>query len=571
MKHRIGSPRIWVALACMTVLLGAVTWRLIVIGVVRHAWYAETATTQADGVSNVLIRGNMYLTGLDGQRLLVATNTRFPVLMATPGSIDLAQLDASVARLAEITGADPEVIRRGLTATTSGARPVVRKLTEDQATRIRAAAIAGITIGSETDRSYPAGTLAADTIGFLGYGEHGREGQYGVESSYEQELSGKAASLITKRWDVVGRIKRLLGLAESETRIDDRPRDVELTIDRNIQSYAEGVLEAVLTKYRAASGVLIVQEPTTGRILALADRPTYNPNTYNSAATVNFLNAAITPFEPGSSFKPFTMAMGLNANLVTPDTTFDDVENVVVDGYTIKNFNEGHFGRVTMTRVLEKSINSGVMWVEQKVGNEAFLNDAIALGFGQKTGIDLPGEAPGDLNNLYSGRRINFLTASFGQGITVTPLQLIDGYSAIANGGSLMRPYVVAAVHEAGADPVVTKPEVMGTPFSAKTAAQLRTMLTSVVDNGFDKARIARYDVAGKTGTAQIASPEGGYLEGQYNHSFVGFAPASNPKFTILIKMEKPQGITFAADSLSPSFRDMALYLLNYYNIPPTR
>jgi cell division protein FtsI/penicillin-binding protein 2 len=224
-----------------------------------------------------------------------------------------------------------------------------------------------------------------------------------------------------------------------------------------------------------------------------------------------------------------------------------------------------------MTRVLEKSINTGVMWVAQKVGNETFLDYVIKMGFGQPTKIDLPGESSGAIGNLYTGRRINFMTASFGQGITVTPMQLITGYSAIANGGRLMRPYVVDAVRDVHGVVTRTQPQVIGTPFSAKTALLLRTMLTSVVDNGFDKARIARYDVAGKTGTAQIASPEGGYLEKEYNHSFVGFAPASDPKFVILIKMEKPKGITFAADSLSPSFRDMALFLLNYLNIPPTR
>jgi cell division protein FtsI/penicillin-binding protein 2 len=163
------------------------------------------------------------------------------------------------------------------------------------------------------------------------------------------------------------------------------------------------------------------------------------------------------------------------------------------------------------------------------------------------------------------------MTASFGQGITVTPLQLIDGYSAIANGGKLMRPYVVNAVIDANGTRHETAPEVLGTPISAKASAQLRSMLVSVVDKGFDKARIPRYDVAGKTGTAQIASPQGGYIEGQYNHSFVGFAPAASPQFTIFIRMERPQGITFAADSLSPSFRDMMAFLLNYYNVPPTR
>jgi cell division protein FtsI/penicillin-binding protein 2 len=414
--------------------------------------------------------------------------------------------------------------------------------------------------------------LAADVIGFLGYGERGREGQYGIESSYEQDLTGRSGSALSPRWDVRAQVLKLIGRADSEADVtDDSPRDVYLTIDKNIQAYAQTVLDGVLKKYDAASGVLLVQEPKSGRILAMADSPSYDPNGYSSFPISSYLNAALLPFEPGSSMKPFTMAMGVDMGKVSPDTTFDDNSDVVVDGYNIKNFNEGHFGRVTMSKVLEKSINTGVMWVEALVGNTSFLDYIVNMGFGQQTGIELPGESSGNISNLYTGRRINFLTASFGQGITVTPLQLIAGYSAIANGGQLMRPYVVASVRNDRGVLVETKPEIVGTPFSAKTAATLRSMLTSVVDNGFDKARIPRYDVAGKTGTAQIASPDGGYIESQYNHSFVGFAPASDPKFVILIRMEKPQGITFAADSLSPSFKDMALFMLNYLNIPPTR
>jgi cell division protein FtsI/penicillin-binding protein 2 len=156
--------------------------------------------------------------------------------------------------------------------------------------------------------------------------------------------------------------------------------------------------------------------------------------------------------------------------------------------------------------VLEKSINTGTMYVQALIGNDAFLRGITDAGFGQKTGVDLPGESPGSVENLYTGRRINFMTASFGQGITVTPLQLIGGYSAIANGGKLMRPYVVDAVRDEDGNRTATEPEVVGTPFREKTATQLRTMLVSVVDNGFDKARIPRYDVAGKTGTADTSS-----------------------------------------------------------------
>ena len=183
----------------------------------------------------------------------------------------------------------------------------------------------------------------------------------------------------------------------------------------------------------------------------------------------------------------------------------------------------------------------------------------------------MPGEVSGDVTNLYSGRKINYLTASFGQGIAVTPLQLINGYSAIANGGKLMRPYIIEKIIKGNGSEEITRPEIVGIPFSEKTTGKLKSMLVGVVDRGFDKARIKGYGIAGKTGTAQIPDGSGGYAKDEFIHDFVGFAPAPNPQFVILIKMDRPKGITFAADSLSPTFREMAQFLINYYKIPPTR
>lgn len=571
MKKHIDRTRLMLLLGSLVMVFGAIGWRLFDIAWTRHAWYAQVAQAQVSG-STVLLRGSIYLSDGD-QEFLAAVNRKFPALVLVPLKINSATVAQTIDILSEITGAARDVIAKIALSGLSGSRTVVHHLTDDQVAKIKALDASGVSVGYETDRSYPASTLAADVVGFLGYDETGRHGQYGVESSYEDELSGHK-SMAPGIGGLFSQLKAFFGgSTDMPDATTDAPHDVVLTIDKNIQAYIEGALNDAIKKYSAASGLIIIQEPITGKILAMADSPTFDPNAYATTSTAAFLNAGVqTPFEPGSSFKPFTMAMGLDLGKITPNSTYDDVNDIVVDGYTIKNFNEGHFGRVTMTKVLEKSINAGTMYVQSLVSNDQFLNYVVNLGFGQKTGVDLPGEASGDIGNLYSGRRINFMTASFGQGVTVTPMQLINGYSAIANGGKLMRPYVVARVRDQHGEVSETKPEVIGTPFLAKTAATLREMLVSVVDNGFDKARIPRYDVAGKTGTAQIADPvNGGYLEKQYNHSFVGFAPASNPKFTILIKIERPQGVTFAADSLSPVFKDIALFLLNYLNVPPTR
>lgn len=551
-------------------LFGAIEWRIIDVGWRRHAWYSETASAQASSTSNILLRGNIYVQDQGHDPFLVATNRRFPTLTIVSSKVPVDRVGDITPQLAQITHLDSDTVLKALVNPSSGSRVLVHHLTDDQVTAINALHVPGVAVGYETGRAYPGGSLAAHVLGFYGYSDQGRAGQYGVEASYEQELSGTGAAPLSSR-SALGWVRARIGSAPVIDVTKDQPEDVELTIDKNIQSYIEGALGDVLKKYHAASGVVIVQEPRTGKIFGMASSPSFDPNYYSSFPVQSFLDGALVPFEPGSSFKPFTMAIGLETGKITPTTTFNDVGDVVIDGYTIKNFNEGHFGTVTMTQVLEKSINTGTMYVQSLLSHDQFLHGIVDMGFGQKAGIDLPSEAPGSIENLYTGRRINFMTASFGQGITTTPLQLITGYSAIANGGKIMRPYIVAATRDSRGNRVETAPEVIGTPFSGKTARQLQQMLVSVVDKGFDKARIPRYDIAGKTGTAQIASPEGGYLEKEYNHSFVGFAPASDPKFVILIKMERPQGITFAADSLSPVFKSIALFLLNYLNVPPTR
>jgi cell division protein FtsI (penicillin-binding protein 3)/stage V sporulation protein D (sporulation-specific penicillin-binding protein) len=266
------------------------------------------------------------------------------------------------------------------------------------------------------------------------------------------------------------------------------------------------------------------------------------------------------------------MAAAVDSGAVTPETTYYDTGEVKVGGFSIKNFNEKANGTQTMRQVLQHSLNTGAIFAESKMGDDTFLNHVVGFGFGQKTGADLSGEVAGNISNLYSGRKINFMTASYGQGIAVTPLQLINAYSAVANGGKLMLPHLVKEIVYPNGTKTEIKPKIIGSPITEDTANKLKSMLVDVVEKGFDKAKIAGYDVAGKTGTAQIPDGQGGYLANdQFIHNFVGFAPAYSPKFTILIKMDKPRGIKFAADSLSPVFGDIARFLIRYFNIPPTR
>ena len=560
------------------VVSGLILYRLFVLSYIRHSAYFRTATAQRENIVNVLARGNIYLKDSTSNNLfLAATNKKFPLAYIVPAKVDWKNDEVKISRVTDILKTDKDQILNTIQLEQNSSKVLARRLDVNQVEQIKNLNLKGLGISYETDRFYPGQKLASNVIGFLGYNPNGRSGQYGIESYYDDDLFGKKATEASKSTGVINFIKNLIYDSKDissagRNNIFNRPSDIVLTIDKNIQVYAEDKLESVLKKWNAQGGSIIVQDPNTGKILAMADKPSFDPNDYSDYQPGLFLNKNVQDvFEPGSSYKPITMSMGLDLGKVTPQTMFTDTGFVQAAKYTIHNFSNKVFGSQTMSQVLEKSINTGAMFVENIVGDDNFLNYSINTGFGQRTGIDLPGEVNGDIANLYSGRKINYLTASFGQGIAVTPIQLINAYSAIANGGKLMRPYVVEKIIKEGGSEEMTKPEVVSIPFSEKTSNKLKSMLVGVVDNGFDKARIKGYDIAGKTGTAQIPNGKGGYDENEFIHNFLGFAPAYDPKFVILIKMDRPKGIQFAADSLSPTFREVAQFLINYYRIPPTR
>lgn len=579
-NFRISASFVFVVAAA-----AVISYNLFVLTYVQHNSYSRVAEAQSENINNILARGNIYLknekvsNATDSPEYLAATNKKFSLAYVVSSEVDLQHSGKIVDQVGSILNIESEKIQEVIDSRSDKFRVLSRKISNEQVEAIKSLKIKGLGVAYETDRFYPGGNLASNVLGFLGYNGHEKSGQYGLEAFYDKELFGKKWSsnkYVTSSGAMKFLFRILRGVnsqenSENSAKID-RPADLILSIDINIQQIAEDKLDFLLKKWEATGGTIIVQDPLTGKILAMADRPTFNPNKYGDYEHRNFLNHGVQDiFEPGSSFKPVTMAAGLDLGKVSPQTTFTDEGVKIVAGYRIKNFSEKVFGIQTMSQVLEKSINTGAMHVQDLIGDDNFLNYVINFGFGQKTGIDLPGEVNGDISNLYSGRKINFLTASFGQGIAVTPIQMINVYSAIANGGKLMKPYVVEKIIRENGNVTTIEPEITAIPISEKTSVKLKSMLVSVVDNGFDKARISGYDIAGKTGTAQIPDGHGGYLENEYVHNFVGFAPAFNPKFVVFIKMDKPKGITFAADSLSPVFKEITQFLLNYYNISPTR
>jgi cell division protein FtsI/penicillin-binding protein 2 len=438
---------------------------------------------------------------------------------------------------------------------------LARDLSSDNLSKIKALNLKGLSWQNEPKRFYPQGQLASQVLGFLG-GEG--KGQYGAEGYYDDILQGKSG--------VVEQKSGLDSIFSDLNPISLDGSDIYLTIDYNIQFQAEALLKKAKEKLDIESGEIIVLKPDSGKIIALANFPPFDPNQYSKEKDLGvFQNGAVQKlFEPGSIMKPFTMAAALNEGKITPDTTYVDTGSVTIGPDTIHNFNFEKMGKQTMTQVLENSLNTGAVFAEQKLSHQTFLEYMDRFGFDEKTGIDLQGEVYSHNNILRNSPDFNFATASFGQGIGMTPLQIARGYGAIANGGKLVKPYIVEKIVN-GADEVYTRPEISDPIVSQQTITQLTTMLVNVVDNGFNSvAKIPGYYLAGKTGTAQIPLKDGrGYEpDNKTIQSFVGYGPAFNPQFLILVKLDNPK-VPKSALSAVPVFKELAQYIINYWKIPP--
>jgi cell division protein FtsI/penicillin-binding protein 2 len=420
---------------------------------------------------------------------------------------------------------------------------IKRQLTDEEIAKINELSLAGIHLEKKSGRYYPQESLASQIVGFL---DANKNGQYGIEGGYDEILKGNRKN---------------------------PGQDLILTIDYSIQFIAEKLLAEAQEDLDIESGEIIVIEPNSGKILALANFPNFNPNQYSEITDLDvFQNSATQKiFEPGSVFKPITFAAALNEGKITPQTTYLDPGVVEFDGWPIYNYEQRIYrgettAEITMTEVLEKSVNTGAVFVEQRLGRELFFEYIEKFGFFEKTKIDLQETIPENKEfheGWEQGREINFATAAYGQGIEMTPIQLVRAYSVIANGGKLITPYIVE-----------TKPKIEDDlVISPKTSSQLTAMLVSVVENGFAKsAQIPGYYVAGKTGTAQISFAaleiaKSGYSDKTWQ-SFIGFAPAFNPQFLILVKLNNPKTKT-AEYSAVPIFHTLAKQIIDYYQIPP--
>lgn len=428
---------------------------------------------------------------------------------------------------------------------------------------------AGIRLEEEEARIYPEKTLAAHLLGYVGNQDERRVGRYGLEGFFEHVLAGDLGFLSSEK-DTSG---QAIGIGAYEFTPAQNGADVFLTIDRVVQSAIEEELKAGVEKYGAEGGSVLVMNPKTGAVLGMATYPTFDPNYYYAIADPRVqLNPVVSDlFEPGSILKPVIMAAAMEEGKVEPDTTFVDNGPVKVAEYTINTFDGKHHGVQSMTQVLEQSNNVGMVWVGQQLGAELLYDYFRRFGLGEKTGIELEGETQRELPDPSQWNVTTVATTSFGQGIALTPLQALNAINVLANDGRLMRPYVVEKIRRSSGAEELEQPQVVGEVVSSMTAEKLSAMMVSVIENGVaGLARVPGYYLAGKTGTAQVPDDRGKYSPDRKIISFVGFGPVEDPRFSILIKLNNPAGLSFASGTAAPMFKNISERLIKYYQIPPS-
>lgn len=571
-KHKTSSLktnfRIYILVVFVLAAVVLVVFRLYTLQVLAHSYYQELASDQHKIFEDLVPkRGEIFVKDGDGY-YPVAVNKELNLVFAVPREVENPKETAR--QIAPILGLDEREVEEKIDNPGGWYAILKHKADEDKASQIREKKLKGIYMSPEDERFYPAGNFTSQLVGFVGSDGNKVRGRYGLEAYWDKELKGQEGRLEQER-DTGG---RWISIGEKVMSPAKDGADLYLTIDHTIQYRAEMAIKKALEKFKADNGSIVILDPRTGGILAMASAPDFNPNDFSKMEDMSlFANPVVnSTYECGSVFKPITMSAGIDAKVVTPDTTYADAGAVNEAGYTIKNSDGKANGVQTMMQVLEKSLNTGAIFVEKLLGNLRFYEYVKNFGFGQMSGIDTLGEVPGDISGLGELKNINAFTAAFGQGISMTPLQLATAFAAIANEGELMRPHVVDKIIYSDGREEVIAPQEKRRVISKEASLDLARMLVSVVKNGHGKrAGVPGYLVAGKTGTAQIPKKEGGgYEEGAHIGSFDGFAPAYDPRFAMLVKLDNPKNVEWAESSAAPTFGEMAKFMLDYFGVEPT-
>ena len=555
-------------IAVFFTLAVVVVVRLVTIQVIEHEEHEEFAdrtwTIETKGPRGAILDRNGFPLATSVDSWEVHVDTR---LWAQTDF----QPNGASGRLAELLRADEaQVLSLAAQTAAEGGHDalIAFGLSNALGAQIQAEALYGVQIRKTSTRHYLEGSMAAPVIGLVGRDE---QGLAGLEYQMDGVLAGESGVLVQE----VDGLGQPIPFSQRAELPYEQGATIVLTIDRNLQWIAENTLSDAIEEWDAIGGHIIMLDPRNGDILALASWPTYNPSTIdlNNEDSLALLRTRVVTdvYEPGSTMKVITMAAALDAGIIAPDTTFVDTGAVVIGDRTIKNFDLSYHGEQTMTQVLQRSLNTGTVWVVQQLGARSFYDYLGKFGFGSSTESGLPGESDGIVTSSRDIRwsESQLATNSFGQGMAATPLQIAQAYAAIARGGVHVQPRLVrAVVTDQGVEQF---PPVEGErAISAETASHLTWMMQAVVDGVQDHpAQVPGWPVAGKSGTSDVVE-DGVYLEQESLASFAGFAPADDPRVVVYVRIDRPQGEIFGGIVAAPIFAEMMEHVLPYLGVPPT-
>jgi cell division protein FtsI/penicillin-binding protein 2 len=553
-------------LAASLLLAGVIWGRLVYWQVLQHTRLSADALTQYSKVVELpAARGLIY--DRNGQPLAI-NETVYSIVVA-PDQVRAADREHVAAALSTATGR-PIAPIVAILASNSTFAYIARQQPKLVADRLLALHLAGVGLEPETRRSYLAGSAADSTLAsnLLGFVNEAGKGQYGVEAYYQAELAGRNGSMSTYQ-DLTGR-EIVVGGSTKKDPVNGA--DLQLTIDADIQHSAEQALAAGVARNKAESGSVLVMDPKTGAIVAWADYPTYNANNFGQTPVDRFIDPIASHlYEPGSTMKVVTLSGAIDNHAITPTMTLNDPGRISVGGVTLYDWDRQNRGTVTYTKVLESSLNVGAVTALQLEGNDPYYQNLVNFGFSRASGIDVAAESSVPIRAEADYRPSEMATTSFGQGINVNMVQMIAALNVVPNGGRYVQPHVVARV---GGKPTELSQAPPRQVISPATAAQMNEMMKAVVQNGSGSmARIAGFekDEAGKTGTSQI--PVGGQYTQDVWSSYVGYLPASNPRFTMLVVIRKPHNATWIANDgyivAAPIWKQIAQDIVLDWHIAP--
>lgn len=567
-KNSIIKWRIYITLSGFLLVGLIIVAQLYRVQIVQGEVYSERADNQhLRPTANIFDRGAIFFTDKDGNKINAATLKTGYKIAINPSVIE--NPEDVYNNLGFYLDLDEDFYIKHADKADDPYEEIVKNVSYEVGQNILDLDIKGLLALRENWRFYPGKNLASHAIGFMAYRDDELAGRYGLERQYDDVLSRDNENVFSNFF------AEIFSGAKKIVKDQDKLKgSLVTTINPEVQSFVQTQLEDLKEKWQSRKLGVIVMNPQNGEIITMALNPDFDLNEFNLVDDSSIYKNDLVEnvYEMGSIVKPLTVAIGLDTNSIRPETTYNDTGSVTLNGRTFRNYDGKSRGVVDMQEVLNKSLNTGVSFVVQQIGNQEF-GDYMKKLLADKTGIDLPNEASPLISNLNSKRDLEYATASFGQGIAMTPISITRALASLGNGGKLVYPHLVKEIeYDLGFSKDVDIPEPIQI-FKPETSEDISRMLVNVVDDALRGGTVAlnNYSIAAKTGTAQIPSPQGGYYDEKFLHSFFGYFPAYDPQFIVFLYHIEPQGAKYASETLTEPFMNITKFLINHYDIEPDR